>query len=190
MVKKNHPIRLLFPVIASGEIDQLISSLRTLLIFLPFWERQQLAMDAMEMISKCYVCWKGSIGGGAWVAVFSSQSLWENDLVEELIITGVYIARLSCISSYRKSSISIAADLIDAGWANVLVKALTFDCDSTHFILSAISSLLDENPTGYKTAFIASGAIETLQEVLERGSFHLYSESICVKALEILTKES
>jgi len=56
MVKKNHPIRLLFPVIASGEIDQLISSLRTLLIFLPFWERQQLAMDAMEMISKCYVC--------------------------------------------------------------------------------------------------------------------------------------
>ena len=83
-----------------------------------------------------------------------------------------------------------AAALVEAGWADLLVRALRARPDDVYAVNWAslpINCLLTQNHTFCRHYFIAAGAEEALQEALERHGTNQYIRDNCKSALNILS---
>lgn len=71
----------------------------------------------------------------------------------------------------------VAAALMEAGWADLLVRTLQARPDdkmTANIASEAIYSLLAENPAVCKSFFIAAGAITALKETKERHNTEVF----------------
>mmetsp|Transcript_12846 Transcript_12846/g.17625 ORF Transcript_12846/g.17625 Transcript_12846/m.17625 type:complete len:172 (-) Transcript_12846:165-680(-) len=141
----NNPILTFSSLIASGNINQLVSSLRTCIIFLSLREKQELALGVMSMI--CNFAVPGLLS--------SLPSLCgEETFLRDSKILVLWFARFSLSLSY--DSPATAVILIEAGWAVLLVKAFRARPDDeldVEFTRSAIYFLLFNSPGAYRTNF-------------------------------------
>mmetsp|Transcript_5007 Transcript_5007/g.6915 ORF Transcript_5007/g.6915 Transcript_5007/m.6915 type:complete len:214 (+) Transcript_5007:374-1015(+) len=189
-------------ILDSGEINQMVSSIKSCMTSVPVTERQKLAEAAMSLI-RLFVSYGNNAEKARLVAVPDLLSSLASLCKEESILKNStemneLISNSVNNLSYRSSSRTLA--LVEAGWADLLVKTLlaTPDDDvAVWLICSSIYLMLNENHTASKIPFVAAGAVSALEDILKIYSTPSREEddgrvvismlkSYCTKALILL----
>mmetsp|Transcript_4288 Transcript_4288/g.6018 ORF Transcript_4288/g.6018 Transcript_4288/m.6018 type:complete len:194 (+) Transcript_4288:289-870(+) len=182
----------------SGKIKQMKSSFWTCVISVPMSERRKVAEAAIRAFCRFALVslltrtqWLKAPGLLSSLAILCGEEALLRSSEQIVNDIGRLVFFLSCFSTTN------AALLVEAGWADLLVKAIRArleDMEAVEWIVSGIMSVLEYGPS--RTAFIAAGAIAALQETIERYSPESNSPTSrsitkrCREGLEILMKES
>jgi len=174
----------------SGEIASLVVSLESCTAI----ECQQVVLAAFKMVRRFARYGDDAIKSrlvaipgllSSLASLCDEEILKKNpdNIVEYIIMTAIYLSG---------ENSAAAAALVEAGWADLLVKSLgnrEDDKGDVDYASGAIYTLLLFGPSQCKSAFIAAGAELALEETIKR---HLTDgdvvRSYCIDALKILKK--
>mmetsp|Transcript_24016 Transcript_24016/g.34408 ORF Transcript_24016/g.34408 Transcript_24016/m.34408 type:complete len:190 (+) Transcript_24016:441-1010(+) len=183
----------------SGKIKQMKSSFWTCVISVPMSERRKVAEAAIRAF--CIFAESSfprrtqlveTPGLLSSLAILCGEETLLRNSEQIVHDIGRLAFYLSCLSTTN------AALLVEAGWADLLVKAIRArpdDIDAVTLIIIAIHPVLEYGPISCRTAFIAAGAIAALQETIERYSpesnspTSRYITKRCTEGMEVLMKE-
>mmetsp|Transcript_7845 Transcript_7845/g.11123 ORF Transcript_7845/g.11123 Transcript_7845/m.11123 type:complete len:269 (+) Transcript_7845:188-994(+) len=180
-------------LVNSVHINQMVTSLRTCTTRIPLKERQKLAESALRIISR-----------------YSNLAFYDNDWIDRLVAVPDLMSSLADLcgeETFLKNSENLVTDigysannllrnglaatvLKEAGWAELLVKALRARPDdeiSVHWAIDAIFSMLDNKHVSYRTMLINAGAEAALGGT--RGTQTEITKNTCKKALFLLMME-
>jgi len=190
----------MLPLLDSGKINKMICSFWTCVVSVPMSGRKKVAEAAIRAFSNFATTffneriWLVAVPGllSTLAILCGEEDLLRNShqIVNDI---GRFTFYLTVLDSAR------ATVLIDAGWADLLVKAIRArrdDAEAVELICTAIQSLLllhDDSPC--RTAFIKAGAIAVLQETIQnyspKSNFpDKFITKQCNESLEMLMKES
>ena len=160
-------------LLESGEINRLVGAIQTCMSSVPISERQEVAEAAFQMIFHFTHLGSESIRARlievpglitSLVLLWGEEALLKNS--QEMVAN---VGRIAF--AWSRDSPSRSAALIEAGWADLIVKALLARPDdkrAVHYVGYAVYDILFKCSDGWKVAFVAAGAEAALEAAIKR----------------------
>jgi len=165
-------------LVESGELNQLVCTMRACCV--PSVSIREKLEVALAAISVVYHFTYRNRGREIMTRLVAVPDLFASlvSLCGEHAVLGnsrypVFdICRIAYCVSYNSPASS--AVLVDAGWAELLVKALKVNLDNAKMVSNIIDVLLRGYPAVWRVALIAAGAEAAIEEAIERYPTGLY----------------
>lgn len=175
----------------SGAVGPMISSMVECATYASMKGRQDLAVAAMDVVYQ-FAYSRSKLVRARLVEVPGLLSSLSNLCGEEALLKKskeLVDGICSSATSLSKGSPERAAALVEAGWAELLIRAIRIryrDQESVDLASLAIYTLLSLSPADGKAAFIAAGAEGPLVVAMERYRKNRDVVRFCSKSLGIL----